>query len=710
MPPPWLAPKSNWRLRRWWGRFPRWSRALTIVVLIAAVGAGGYYLLVTRANAARAREVASGWTAFEKAARALDDVGMKQALADLAALHPDDPLVRRRQRALDEGDADPTDASMCAVTVLRHVRDHRWADAEREADKRLVHEPDDWVCRCAKVAAALARNDRAAANKLLDALPDPAGKRVGASPAAILFAAELFRAAGRDPAPVRSFLRGVVVARLRDLSADADPPAVTVLLLKCYLEAFHPTDPNPQSLALAVADIGRLIESATKTAADAGDVPTLVQLGLACDRLFAAFDLLKRDRAMTADQLVAVTKDQHERTRAVWQAVRDRDPKEAKAYHGLALAHLRTGDVAKATETAIAGLTAAGDDPSLHALLTRLLQGLKRPDLAYAVVATAADREPDNVPLQLLAAEAAVAAGRQDLALAACGRVYRTQPKNPFAARLEAAAYLRAGDPHKALQVLTERVGEERLIVDPKAARWYVQSRLEAGLGGLEPFLKKCEDAAVQKQNPALIAAVLNGILDAPFDAEWSGIAIRTAARWLDRWPDDVALLRARADLLARAAERIAPPWSETRLRPAVEACTETFRKMPDDTHIAAALAWLRLKGERNIARAVSAAAPLIAADRRGDVLAPRQLEVLGAVYLADGQLDPAVRVLEWVVRFAPTPTARLHLTQAYLKRGRIDDARAAFAAARSARIRPWTEQEDADYRHTYEALQRENR
>jgi len=709
MPPPFARP-SKWRLRRWWGRFPRWSRALAVLVVAAAFAAGGYYWFVTRANAVRVREVAAGWTAFEKAARALDDAGMKQALADLAALHPDDPLVRRRRQALDEGDADPTDASMCAVTVLRHVRDNRWADAEREADKRLAHEPDDWVCRCAKVAAALERKDRAAANKRLDALPDPAGKRVGASPAGVLFAAELFRAAGRDPAPVRSFLRGVIVGRLRDLAADADPPAVTVLLLKCYLEAFHPTDPNPQSLALAVADIGRLIESATKTAADAGDVPTLVQLGLTCDRLFAAFDRLKRDRAMTDEQFASVVKDHHERTRAVWQAVRDRDPKEAKAYHGLALAHLRTGDVAKATETAIAGLTAADDDPSLHALLTRLLQGLKRPDLAYAVVATAADREPDNVPLQLLAAEAAVAAGRQDLALAACGRVYRTQPKNPFAARLEAAAYLRAGDPHLALQTLAERIGEDRLVGDPEAARWYVRSRLEAGLGGLEPFLKKCEDAAVQKQNPALIAAVLNGILDAPFDAEWSATAVRTAARWLDRWPDDLALLRARADLLAHAAERIAPPWNETRLRPAVDACADVLRKHPDDTPAAAALAWLRLKGEKNVARAVDAAAPLMAADRRGDPLTPRQLEVLGAVYLADGQLDSAVRVLELVVRYAPTPSARFHLIQGYLKRGRTDDARAAFTAARAAKIRPWTEQEDADYRRTYEALQRENR
>ena len=59
------------------------------------------------------------------------------------------------------------------------------------------------------------------------------------------------------------------------------------------------------------------------------------------------------------------------------------------------------------------------------------------------------------------------------------------------------------------------------------------------------------------------------------------------------------------------------------------------------------------------------------------------------------------------IVRYAPSPTGRIHLAQAYLKRGRAADARAALDAARTG---PWSEQEDAEYRLTVEALQQENR
>ncbi len=704
------ARPSKWRLRRWWGRFPRWSRAAAGLVAVAAVAVGGYYWFVVREKAVARQQVAAGWATFEKAARALDDAGMKRALDDLAALQPEDDLIARRRRALAEGDADPTDPSMCAVTVLRHVRASRWPEAEREADKRLVHDGNDWVCRCAKVAAAFARNDRAAASQLLDQLPDPAARGANVNPNGVLFAAQLYRAADRDPAPLRNFLRGVIVDRLRALTADADPPAVTVLLLKCYLEAFHPTEANPPSLALAVADIGRLIGSATATAATSNDAVTLVQLGLTCERLFPAWDALLRDGAMTADQHEAVTKDHRERTRAVWQAVRDRAADEPQAYRGLALAHLRDGDIGKAAESVSAGLVVSGNDPQLIAFRTRLLQIDNRGEAAFAAVAESADRDPANVSLQLIAAEAAAAIDRNDLVVRACERVYRQAPKNPVAARLEARAHLRAGDARAAMQVLSERIGEGRLCEDATAARWYVRSWLEAVGVGLEPFVKKCEDAAVARQNPLLISAALEGILDAKFDAEWSATAERTAARWLERWPDNVELLRVRAALLARIAERVAPPWNETRVRPAVSAYTELKRKAGDDADTAAALAWLRLKGERNVARAVADATVLIAADGRREPLTPHHLEVLGAVYLADGKLDPAVRVLELAVRYGPTPTARIHLALAYLKRGRTADARATLDAARAARTGPWTEQEDADYRLTVQALQQENR
>ena len=78
-------------------------------------------------------------------------------------------------------------------------------------------------------------------------------------------------------------------------------------------------------------------------------------------------------------------------------------------------------------------------------------------------------------------------------------------------------------------------------------------------------------------------------------------------------------------------------------------------------------------------------------------------------MYLADGKLDPAVRAFETAVGTDPTPFGRIHLALAYLKRGRTADARAALKQAASSRI-GWTDQDDADYRQTFDALQRENR
>ncbi len=695
------------RVRMFAARFPLWIRIGFVALVAVGLSTGAYYLFHFRPESQKQQQISEQWANFDRAAKTGSEADLDRALEEILRLNPDDTLARQRKATLESGSADESDPVMPLLTLPRHLRTGRWPEAEREAGKRLAHQPKDWLARCTAAKAVLLRSDRAGAARDLDKLPDPKDPFANVTPASLLFAFDLFRELDRDATALRGFVREVVVETARTPAAESFPAAVKVQLIECYLEGFEPkTDrPQPSGLSRAVRPVGKLVELAL--ADPALDATIASKLGLACNRLVSAFALLRRENQITAEQYATIARDHEARTSKVWQALIARDPNAAQAYHGLATAALRADDIPSARQHVLRGLEACGDDPALLALYSLLLRADDQLQPALARLLQAVEREPKSVSLWLLTAETAESAGRRDVALEACRKARDLEPKNSWAIRTEARMNIEAGGTfaHVGVQLLAE-LGET-LPGDPLAARLYVRGLNEAGLGILlADFLTKVEAAGAKAKSAAPIAQALRGLCDSRYDAALAELAQRTARANLDRFPGDVELLSVRALIHFQSAERGEPRWSITETGGAIRAFEELQSRAPDRLEIAAALAWTRLKGKKESAVALRDAAALSAAAERGEPLSAWQWQVLGATLLANDQFDSAIRALEKAGRMSKTAAgSRIHLALAYHGQGRKAEARATLELARAL---PRTAQEQADYLDAFAILQRE--
>jgi len=695
------------RMRAFATRFPRWIRISTGALIAVGLAASAYYLFHIRPEAQKQQRISEQWGNFDRAAKTGSDADLDKALEEILRLNPDDSLARQRKTTLESGSAGESDPVMPLLTLPKHLRAGRWPEAEREASKRLVHQPKDWLARCTVAKAGLLRGDRAAAVRDLDKLPDPKDAFANVTPASLLFAFDLFRELDRDATALRGFVREVVVETARTSAAESFPAAVKVQLVECYLEGFEPkTDrPQPSGLSRAVLPVGKLVELALVD--PALDAPIASKLGLACNRLVSAFALLRRESQITAEQYSSIAKDHEARTSKVWQTLIARDPQAAQAYHGLATAALRAEDVPSARQHVLRGLEACGDNAALLALYSLLLRADEQLLPALARLLQSVERDPKNVSLWLLTADTAEAAGRRDVALEACRKARKLEPKNPWVIRAEARINIEAGGTfaHAGVQLLA--LLGEALPGDPLAARLYVRGLNEAGLGILvADFLTKVEAASAKAKSPTPIAQALRGLCDSRYDAALADLTQRTARANLDRFPGDLELLSVQALMHFQSAERGEPRWSITETGGAIRAFEELQSRAPDRLEIAAALAWTRLKGKKEPAVALRDATVLSAAAERGEPLSAWQWQVLGATLLANEQLDGAIRALEKAGRMSKTSAgSRIHLALAYHGQGRKAEARATLELARGL---PRTAQEQADYFDAFAILQRE--
>ena len=688
-------------------RFPSWMRVFAAVLLALGLSAGAYYQLKTRPDARKKQRSSELWASFDRAAKSGSESELQSALDDLLRLNPDDALAKRRKESLESGSAEEDDSVMPLLTLPKHLREGRWPEAEREAGKRLAHQPKDWLSRCAKAKAALLRGDRPAALREIDQLPDPKDAASNVTPVSLLLAFDIYRELDRNPGVLRQFVRDTVVDSARSSAAESFPVAVKVQLVECYLEGFEPeTDRvQPSGLSRAVLAVGRLIDLSLDD--PAVDSPLLSKLGMVCARLVQAFALLRREDQITAQQYPTIARDHEARTNRAWQALLTRDPKAAPAYHGLAIAALRIDDFAVARRQVIEGLEACGENPQLLALYSLLLRADDDLLPVVARLLQAAEKDPKNASLWLLVAETAEAAGRRDVALEACAKARQVEPKNPWALRTEARIYIEAGGAHAQTGIQLLSTLGESLAGDPLAARLYVRGLNEAGLDLLiGDFLKRVGAASAAQGSPKPITQALRGITDSRYRPALAELAVQSAKALLDRYPGNVELLTVQALADFKSAEQGEPRWNETHTSGALRSFEQLQNRAPDNLEIAAAMAWVRLKGRKEPAQAHRDAAPLAAAAEQSLPLTAWQWQVLGATYLSNGKLDPAVRALEKALRLSKTAAGiHIHLALAYHAQGKKEQARAALELARPL---PRSPQEHADYLDALAILQRE--
>ena len=475
--------------RNLWATFryaPLVVKVMLVVIFVGGSAAVAYRFTVQKVRNARQQRQVGEWRGFEEGVKAGDEAKMLAALDRVLALVPADPIALGRKRAIEAGEADPTDQPMVILNVRRHLRAGRLADAEREARKRLAAEKNDWLSRCVVAAALLQRNDKAGAAAELAQLPAPGHSGARLDPGGLLFAGRLFRAVDKDPAPLRQFTQGVILPILKSPATAQQAAAEKVALVECYVEAFDPApgQRQPASLAEAWAVAAKLLDAAADEAAEGKDVAVLTRVGRLGGPLEVGLAALRRGEQVTAAEYAALLGDLRDRSRRVWDGVLAADPTSAEAHRGLATVLLRNIEVApvadrpKLYETArgvlVRGLKARSDDPELAQLFARLLAAEGRPLEATQLLVGLARQHPDKPVWWALAAEAAVAANRREVALEACTQLRAKDPDNRWAARTEARLWVEAGEPIKALPILA-RLGDDALARDPQAAYSYAR-------------------------------------------------------------------------------------------------------------------------------------------------------------------------------------------------------------------------------------------
>ena len=700
----WIGPVHVFR---WVVASPLWLKLLLGICLLTGASAAGYYVLHKRVQNRVQRELMEGWKRFEAAARLGDKERMKLALDEILIIKPTEELARQRKATLESGEAALNDPAMIVLAMRTNLREKKFDEAVREADKWLASEPHDWLAHCIKVTAALHNGDRVLAAKELDALPDPSHPKANLDSSGLLYASQLFRSLERDPTVLRNFVQNRVVPFLRTPSARSRPASDKVSLIECYLLGFEPTPDKPQPTMLpeAWSSVTKLMDVATDDVSDPLDLPMLQRIGRLTTPLHVALDIFRRHNQITAEQCIDLQKEIEDRNRRVWQLVRRKEPHSAEAYRSLALSYNRTKEYAKVREQIVQGLEACPDDPELMHLFSRVLQTDGRAWEAWQEMSLRAKQHPEQPVWWLLAIDAAVTANRRDLAIEACQEMRKVSPKNRLVTRVEAKLWIDAGDAPKAAQLLNT-LDVKELSRDPEAVRLYVHALADAGLETqIEPFLEVVEKSADPSNTQPPILSALRGWMDAKPDLARATKIVSRLTIVQRRWPDVTELYRIRAEALFRIAELSTPAWDSVKVAAAVQACERFRAKMPTDRDNATLLMMLRFYGENNPEQAYRDAEPLRNPEA-DPLLSVQQLEQLGIVYKQNKKLPEAIRVLERATRSSSATTGCfIQLAMAYHANGQKAESRQALE---SARVRPRTTREQTDYLTATQTLQRE--
>jgi tetratricopeptide (TPR) repeat protein len=687
-------PRAAWR---WFAHQPRAIQVGLVLILLAALAAGGYYGRSYVKKRERTREVGAAWGEFNTAARKYNLDGVRAALDRVLAADPAEPTAVRYKAMLDRGEADADAPGLAVLLVRDHLQHGRLPEAAREAEKVLAESPKDWLSRCVVAEHALrVRKDRALVEEHLSRLPDPDDPAAALSPDGLHYALRVFAAVGRDAAAVRRTFVRRVLPHLRGGQVAAAPPAARVMLLECYLAAFE----DPGSVAelaghWAVAD--QLAHGALADALAAGDVPTLVSLGNLGPWMRSALQTLRnRDPAALPDErFKPLAKAVDERTRRAWQTVRGKEPGRVEAYVGLARLALAENNPTGALAQVVAGLEACGDSNQL--LEFRLLLAAHSRDhdhlrqLADSLYRAAAEAKTDPAKWCLLANVWRLLRDNGK-ALAACAQALAVRPDFPPACRIVVRILVESGSPPELVQAreLLARLGEPALRTDPELAFLHARVLAET-LWVLRDDEFDAVLAAQDRLKPRTsVPSVLflDGVLSAPAAAERAEWVAARAAQVLARDPEApgaglvrFAALYRLADLSVTADPKGGPPvWDVNRVAAALRAYEELRLEDRSRPDVVTRVAALQLKGQGNAAAALRTAGALVAAE--GSLRAD-QLEVLGAVLTANGRAADAVRVLERAEAL-PNATAgvRVALAVAYHRNNQPDERDRAVARA----------------------------
>ena len=676
-------------------------RLAAIAVLLPTIGYGGYLAYQKYDARSRNRAVVAEWQQFEIAAgKGAEPIELQAILSKILAIQPTDPNALARRDALDCGSSDIGDQSMVVMLMRGHIFAGRIGDAAREAAKRHATEPRDWFANCVLAHDALIHGNRDKANPYLTALSNPDSHAIGIEPGGLRYGIEVLRMAGRDVSPIRAFLTKRVLPVMRGENVAKLPPRSLAQFAHCYAETLLADELSP-GLAEFWVPATRLAERALSGAKETDDRIAAEQVGELGPRLADGLIRLRAAKQIVDEQKNELATENEDRTVRAWRFVLQKQAKSPAAYAGLALSAARTGNPEEVRERIARGLEICGDDPQLLSLFLRVCIVENRPADAMERCFTAAETKPSDLSVWLLAADAALAAGQRDKALIACRYARDLAPNKLLVARVETRMWCEAGFPNEAWKVIS-MYPQTDVARDPIALRYYTRAAIEFGEEAKFAIVQTlANETANAAKDPTLPLAIAQGFADTPDDAERLIRTAKTASAILDRWPSATAAAKIRANVLVRKLELGATPWDRKAVDEAVKACEFALAAEPLESTITGHLAWLKLRGQDDTAAAIRLIAPLRANPNR---LSSDQIEIVGAVLLANGQPEEAARVLELGSQLSQRKAGTLiQLSRVYRTLGRMSDAESILTSAATI---PQTARERIDYRNAVNDLQ----
>lgn len=676
---------------------PRPLRILLLLLTLGAVLGGGYFLWETWGERQDRHEITSAWLQFEAQVKTGKPVEELVATLDrILAVNPDDAQAQARRDALVRGHAARDDLPMAMLLLRVHLKNSDSSAAAREAETVLIHRPNDWLAHCSRAAHLLNLGERTAAVPHLDALAMPDLPGADPDPASLMQGIRLLRATGRNPQPIHEFIVAHVLPRLKSEQAVQASPVIQADLVALYAEAFHLVAESPTPLVESWAAASRLGTLCLQEARTQGNTYALALLADQGAKLAQGLSRLHQLNHIAADEEAILRLELEQRTRSAWEAVLAVDPQAASAYHGLALAAMRAGDLDEAARQIVAGLQASGDDARLFALFSVLMRRLDRTDDAMLAMINVAERNAKSATLWLLAAEAAVAANRRDVALMACQKARTVAPGQPAAVYMEARLWLDAGKSEEALTLL-RAFPHKVLLGDPRTVRGYARALAETGdLAGLKAFLEQAETQSNTENSPAAVVAACNGVLDAPYAAERHAMIVQATGAILARWGTAPEALRLRAQALQKLHEYEPQSWTDGLSRDLLRSYELAVAFDPEDWQLVAGLVRARLLTDPDGRRAWQDAQVLLTNRSR---LPDEANLALGEVYLARQEPGEAIPLL---VRLAqsrePRPASLILLARAYLQQGRTSEA---LTTLRRAQTMPQTPRDRVGWQAT---------
>jgi len=642
---------------------PWWGRAVAVLVFTCAIVGGG--MAVQRElNVRNSRRAAVVWDRVADQVARQDRTGLCRSLENIRELTPDDRLLAKWDEALRTGRADPGDPAMVRFIMNENLRTDRLVEAVREAAVRVRTIPNDWQSRCILAHDAMTKGEPDEARKHLTFLPSPFELTPEIGPGPVLFALTLKRQLGLPAADLMDYLVNRLLPALRSKDLQAIQVTERRQLLEGYIYAFEALDKHPDlsSFWVPAGQLGRMVLNDPVV-----PVEELVRLGGVFEAQIPLLRLLRDRKQFSPQETERFQRELDERISATWTKVKERDPKAAAAYAGIARGLARAGKSAAAEVELTKGIEACGE----HVDLIRALVLLRRstdPQGALAIISKAVRDRPPDVTLLRLLAETASLARHRHIILQACADALAVQPGLPWACQLQARTLIEVGKAAEAVEALTPIL--DACATDVGLTELYIAAVSKAGaFDKLDEFFKR----VTAGRQPALPLA---GGAAALLNTHRPEQAIAWAEKALSLAPGDTQIHILFADALRMRAEDGSPNWNIDHVNAALREYLRISKANPGNLAVLNNIAWLQLNALRQPAAAFESSAPLRAKEDSGD-LPVDYLETLATIYLERGDLERAARLLERATQVDRTrPGFWTNLARVYLKQNRPGDAR----------------------------------